>query len=353
MIYSVQYLRAAAATAVVIMHVGYIFGSEWRAWAAGVDLFFLISGFIMWSITAGKSSTPFEFLTQRLIKVVPLYWFFTVALVAATSLSPASFGNFQSTPLQVIMSLLFIPYYGRNGDMEPTLGVGWTLNYEMFFYLVFSISLLIRPRYRAVSILGSLALLTAARLLPFQSAVFGLATSPMLLEFAGGILIAIWYRSGRAIAKGADVLLIVAGIAGIGLSFMAPPDGGFARVAMWGLPAAMILVGSLSYEMNHSEMRRVEWLRALGDASYAIYLSHLIVIGACKYIFSKVGLERWGVPFAQQAFLYSITFFACLMVGAACFYVLDKPSHNFLRQWVSGRLRRSNVKPIPVLSEGA
>lgn len=350
MIYSIQYLRALAATAVVVMHVGYIFGCEWRPLAAGVDLFFLISGFIMWSVTAGKDMKFGTFLTHRLIKIVPLYWLFTVIFVIASEVSPGSFGNFLSTPLQIVMSLLFIPYYGRNGDMEPALGVGWTLNYEMFFYLIFALSLLVRERYRLPCILAALISFVLARELPFHNAPFGLFTSPMLLEFAAGISIAAWYRSGRSLQSGVDLLLIALGIAGIALSFMAPPEGGFARVVMWGLPAAVVLVGSLSYERNGS-VRHIEFLKTLGDASYAIYLSHLITIGVCKYLFSKIGLERWGVPLSQQLLLAAFTFLASMAVGLLCYYVFDRPSHDFLRERVSRVWKKRVVTSALLLPE--
>jgi exopolysaccharide production protein ExoZ len=350
MIYSVQYLRALAATSVVIFHIGFIFGWDWEALAAGVDLFFLISGFIMWSVTSGKDTKPGEFLAHRLIKIAPLYWFFTVVFVVGATLSPGPFSNHTSTPLHIVMSLLFIPYYGQNGHMEPALGVGWTLNYEMFFYLIFSLSLLLRGRYRLPCVLATLASLVLASALPFENAPFRLATSPMLLEFAAGILIAAWYRSGNTLAKNVDLLFIAIGLIGVGLSFFVqPPKADFARALMWGFPAALIILGLLSYERNHN-MRRIEWLKTLGDASFAIYLSHPITIAACKYLFSKAGLERRDVLLSQQLSLFAPAFLASMAVGVACYFLFDKPSHHFLRRRVNGIWKRQTVRTAPLRS---
>jgi exopolysaccharide production protein ExoZ len=97
-----------------------------------------------------------------------------------------------------------------------------------------------------------------------------------------------------------DTLFIALGVAGITLSFwVEPPEGGFRRALMWGLPAAFLLIGALSYERNGTQ-RKFEFLRHIGDASYAIYLSHLITIAFCKYIFDKTGLEPGNGSLSQS-----------------------------------------------------
>ncbi|UWM80272.1 acyltransferase family protein [Rhizobium sp. SRDI969] len=348
MIYSLQYLRALAATAVVIFHIGLIFGWNWRPMAAGVDLFFLISGFIMWSVTANKQTRPGEFLARRLIKIVPLYWLFTAVFVVGVTLSPGPFNNHTSQPIQIVMSLFFIPYYDQSGKIVPALDVGWTLNYEMFFYLIFSLSLLLRERYRLPCITLTLVSLVLAGALPFKNAPFEVATSPMLVEFAAGILIAAWHQSGRSLTRGADLLFIVAGLIGIALSFiMQPLEGTAGRVLMWGLPAALILFGALSYEKNH-RVWRIEWLKMLGDASYATYLSHPITIAVCKYLLSKAGLERRDIALSQQLLLFTLTFLALMVVGVACYYIFDKPSHDFLRRRINKFGKRPVVRSSPL-----
>ncbi|SCW86866.1 exopolysaccharide production protein ExoZ [Rhizobium mongolense subsp. loessense] len=350
MIYSVQYLRAFAATAVAVYHIGFIFGWEWRPLAAGVDLFFVVSGFIMWSVTAGKSVRPAEFLAHRIIKIVPLYWLFTIIFVVGATLSPGPFDEASSTVSEVAKSLLFIPYSARNGAVEPALAVGWTLNFEMFFYLVFAFGLLLKERHRLTFLTVTLGGLMLARFLSSEVAAFKVVASPLLSEFLAGIFIAVWYLSGKALPKAMDTLFIAVGVAGIALSFwVEPPEGGFRRALMWGSPAALLLIGALSYERT-GRQRKFEFLRHIGDASYAIYLSHLITIAFCKYIFDKTGLEPGNAPLSQQLGLFAAVFVACMAVGMACYHALDKPCHQWMKQWLRRYWTQPTANAIPLRS---
>ncbi|NNH31363.1 acyltransferase [Rhizobium sp. SEMIA 4085] len=341
MIYPVQYLRAFAATSVAVYHIGFIFGWQWRPLAAGVDLFFVVSGFIMWSVTAGKHVRPAEFLSHRIIKIVPLYWLFTIIFAVGASLSPGSFDEASPTVSELAKSLLFIPYSARNGADGPALAVGWTLNIEMYFYLIFAYGLALKERHRLTYLTVTLGTLMFARFLSSEVASLRVVASPLLLEFFAGIFIAVWYLSGRALPKNADMLFIGLGVAGIGLSFwVGPPVGGSRRVLMWGLPAALLLVGALSCERNRRQ-RKVEFLRYIGDASYALYLSHVITIAYCGYIFDKIGFEPKDASLSQQLSVFAVVFVACIAVGLACYYALDNPSH----QWMKQRLRRYWARP--------
>ncbi len=238
MIYPVQYLRAFAATAVSVYHIGFIFGWQWRPLAAGVDLFFVVSGFIMWSVTAGKLVRPAEFLSHRIIKIVPLYWLFTIIFVVGASVSPGSFDEASPTVSELAKSLLFIPYSARNGADGPALAVGWTLNIEMYFYLIFAYGLVLKERHRLTYLTVALGTSASARFLSSEVASLNVVASPLLLEFLAGIFIAVWYLSGKALPpKSADMLFIALGVAGVALSFwVGPPVGGSRRVLMWGLP---------------------------------------------------------------------------------------------------------------------
>ena len=171
---TVQALRAFAALSVAVWHVlhdaipldpsGHI--ERWHnalPWASGVDLFFVISGFVMVYASAelfGRRSSPMTFMARRLIRIVPLYWgattlFLVVALATPSSVSQAGFGL-----ADVVMSYAFLPTSRPDGTIQPIYSLGWTLNYEMFFYVVFA-ACIVLPRRRALAAVALLLMLSA------------------------------------------------------------------------------------------------------------------------------------------------------------------------------------------------
>lgn len=257
---SIQVLRAIAACAVVLLHAypdpqapignaGY--------GAAGVDLFFVISGFIMANVSVGR--TPGQFLTDRLWRIYPLWW---VALLPWIFMLPRG-GTF------VISSLTLWPIY-PGGYYPPLLKVGWTLSFEMLFYLGMTLALAKRAALPlgayALFLMG--ALLTASPLLHFVG-------NPMAFEFLMGVIIAKLPRptaAGLLIPLGLALFAFTSPHVGDVDSVM-PTELAFRRVVEWGLPAAMIVWGTLSLE-SYFNGRAFDVPVAMGDASYSVYLFH-------------------------------------------------------------------------------
>lgn len=150
MLYSLQALRALAAWVVVCHHFMQIFFDFHASGpigqflasrgAVGVDVFFVISGMVIYLSTRDKPLAPQRFLLNRVLRIVPAYWFYT-ALMGLMLLCASHWMPHQVLEWQHFMlSLLFIPAENPGGyGMYPTLNVGWTLNFEMFFYLLFSL----------------------------------------------------------------------------------------------------------------------------------------------------------------------------------------------------------------------
>ena len=111
--------------------------------AAGVDIFFVVSGFIMVVTTMKRDMAPGEFLLHRIARIVPVYWVVTILLFAIVMYGFKPVGIMRMQPDWLAKSLLFIPF-DRDGRVEPIISVGWTLNYEMFFYLLFALGLFVR-----------------------------------------------------------------------------------------------------------------------------------------------------------------------------------------------------------------
>src|SRR5579872_364486 len=164
----IQYLRALAALMVAYSHLAhqipaYLSALSLHRWVTtdrlynGVSIFFVISGFIMY--VTGAESSPVQFAKRRLVRIVPLYWLLTGLLFLCALFTPEFARMTVATPQTLAKSLLFIPYFnaGQGGRLYPLLIPGWTLNCEMFFYLIFTLTLFAPLRWRmplSTSILG-------------------------------------------------------------------------------------------------------------------------------------------------------------------------------------------------------
>jgi exopolysaccharide production protein ExoZ len=258
-----------------------------RNLGTGVHIFFVISGFIMMATT--QRVLPGEFLRRRLIRIVPLYWLLTIAVVILSYLN--YFKQTVVTPDRIAKSLLFVPYVASSGRIEPLLVPGWTLNVEMFFYLSFSAALCISRSYRsmvisvffAVLVLGGRALSD-----PIQSPVLWLLTREWMLEFCTGMLIGqLYLRSQLVVSKWICLVSIVCGF-GILLS------GGLLSLGipiLYVLPATLIVLGIVGYEVGFG-FKLWKPVALLGDASYSIYLSHLFALALLLYHFIEKPLHN-------------------------------------------------------------
>ncbi len=307
---SIQALRAFAATMVLLYHanvlsIGY----------AGVDIFFIISGFVMGKV--GGNERPIEFAGKRMARIVPLYWTITL-LVCGLSLVPGLFRHFEFDSSSLLYSLLFVPYYDPEGHVWPLIVPGWTLNYEMFFYIIFTVSLLTWfPRSIASFAIVSLV---ALRLVFSQAgAVSDTYTNPMLLEFVVGLLL-----SAFRIVPGliASVILLSAGVVSFGaLNFADLSNiGTWGRVLCLGIPSVLIVFGSVFVEMN-GFWPRVRLIEAIGDSSFSLYLLHGPIVSFAER-FLHVGLVTKT--------LVVLTLSGCLAILSYTFF--EKPAANLFRR---------------------
>lgn len=265
---SIQYLRGVAALAVVAHH------TEWthtQIGQAGVDLFFIISGFIMVHVSRREPSLT-AFLRARAVRLAPLYWL-------ATLLAAALAGTSDVTHL--LQSLAFWPHAGPEGRGWPVLVQGWTLNYEAFFYVVFAVSLLLPAARRLLMLTaGSAALILAGVMLHPTNTAAATYTSPMLMEFlAGAWLHRAWERGW--LPKGWQA----ASFGTLGVVLLAiwarSPVPEATRALAYGLPMLLIAAAALRLEVSQ-HLPTVPLLGRIGDSSYALYLTHLFVLQAIR-----------------------------------------------------------------------
>ena len=175
----IQYLRGIAALMVVWHHSSSQIPALNRFFpgssgAHGVDLFFVISGFIMAVTTTGAGLTPLQFLRRRVVRVVPLYWILTLAMVGLALVAPSLFRTLKVTADTLVQSLLFIPHFSTSFTDKawPLLVPGWTLNYEMYFYVILAVILLLPAAWRMSTLAAFFGISVVAGWLlgPMQSA---------------------------------------------------------------------------------------------------------------------------------------------------------------------------------------
>lgn len=336
---AIQYLRAVAAGLIAFQHaMGVPAFVHYAAHfgTVGVDLFFVISGFIMWTTTETSRRGPVQFWLARLVRIVPLYWICTTLYVAAALITPESFYAVHLEAAHIIKSYLFVPATHPNlGLIAPVYTLGWTLNYEMFFYLVFGFCLFVPwPRLRfAFLAAGFLLLVGSGLLLQLSGAVARTYTDPILLEFLAGVMLAILSPLLTRCGTAAGLLLT----AGAALWVAIVYGYGFVpeRLVSHGVPAVTAVAGALMIERAVRVRPSRLWLM-LGDASYSIYLAHPFAQRVLLIAVNRaVGLAAISpTVYVLSAFVVGIA------GGVACHVLIERPL------LISGRRLIGRTQPM-------
>jgi exopolysaccharide production protein ExoZ len=352
----VQALRAVAALLVVSTHVETAFrerpdlaGVPWLSHipglsgfgGVGVDLFFIISGFIMVYVGIPyfrRESSIGDFLMRRVLRIYPIYWLVTLLLIGfATAktllgvMSGQSFAASLDFDLQLhrlLGAFTLFPTYNELGNIQPIVGVGWTLSFEVFFYLIFALAIAIGFRWAPFLVAALFVFLVFAPL-PVGTSPLGLfLTDPILLEFPAGMLIGyavvLGKRPPRWVLLGSIALGLAGYLVGIVLNF----DYSY-RYLYRGIPSALLVFGLIFWEIRFG-FKVPPFLVKLGDASYAIYLIHTIVIG---YLVIPVVSALPILQSVQVDVLGVFAFITASAVGVLLYEKVEKPLQRFLMNW--------------------
>lgn len=339
---SIQAMRAIAALAVVICHIGAIEGKymqqrllpEWGMY--GVDIFFVISGFVMTYVAANvvpDVKGVGRFLLKRALRIYPIYWQFTAVVLLAIALKPDMVNLAASQP-SIIRSLLLWPQM-----MDPHLGVGWSLVYEMYFYLMFALGLFVlRGRLFYGWCLWLVALGVCAYLDIYdrsQDAVVRVVTSPYGLHFLIGCAAAWCWKRGRlphpvmlfaaALLWGAIAIALVLQAYGTVVLYQQAT----ARVLMLGMPTALIMLALLRLE-GQGKIKYPRFLCSIGDASYSLYLLHSLLFSAMGKLWLQLHMEG----FVAQASYGMLMLLTAVMLALLNYRFIEKP----LSRWYHKRL---------------
>lgn len=305
--------------------------------AMGVHLFFVVSGFVMSMVAESRPTMGIlPFVRDRVFRIVPIYWIVTALWIW---LQPDGFANAST----LAKSLFFFP-----STTPPLLGVGWTLNYEMFFYAIFAVTVFMFRKRPAWLFLP----LSMATLLPWivgNTDVTDFFGSSLIWEFYAGILIFGVHRKSWIAPFGRTAFFLGSGLLVATIIFMQPSSFVAKHIILgWGFPSALVVLGCVVNELRCGPSRFASSAaaRSFGEASYALYLTHpLMGVALYGIIVYDFRLQSYIGPDATVGFLV----FVCCAVGIATHVIIEQPIARLLRRVVSiKRLKQSELAVQPV-----
>ncbi|HVY89812.1 MAG TPA: acyltransferase [Hyphomonadaceae bacterium] len=346
MVNNIQVLRAVAALAVVWRHMMQWFQADLGyglpyVGRAGVDIFFVISGFIMFHTTQNGGRSTLQFWVDRVIRVGPVYWLITGVLIVFFYAGLSAGGVVKFNAGDIAANFLFIPKIRADGDWNPILSTGWTMVFEMYFYFLFGLTFFLRSQVKALvalAIFFTVAFLMTSRF--WLSFTLFRWNQPITFEFVAGGVLALLYRRPIALsktsAKLAGISLLVLGavaffiVADLFKEGTAEPT--LLRTAVNGPPAIAVVAGALMLE-KHGVVWNSRKLLLLGAASYSIYCVHLLVIEWGSILWPRLHLE---FPGALPLFC-AATYAAAVLAGLVLYFAFEKPVTAFLKSKLGGR----------------
>lgn len=354
---AIQAIRAVAATMIVALHAQELVHLHATArsqpfsplrgfpFGAGVDLFFVISGFVIVFASRKLFAAPgsrWEFMRRRLIRIVPLYWTALTLRILVLAVGVVLGAKAFPDATEIAASYLFIPFDCQGFGPEypfPILDLGWTLNYEMFFYVLFAVFVVMQRERAMLAVVACLfAGVVLASIFPPENIALRFWFRPITLEFACGALIALALMRGKVLPVALRGAMVAAGLLLwlVPVSWFSDMSGpGFynwTRLAIWGAGAVLIVAAAALGPMR---LRSV-WLRriaGLGDSSYALYLLHPFV-----FLMVKAALAAITVPPLLYWPLVIFTTGLAIIAAELFYYQAEVPTIRYLRKLTAPRL---------------
>jgi exopolysaccharide production protein ExoZ len=346
---SLQYLRAIAAMLVVYLHaaiqVNNLSAPAPSAFPevgrCGVDIFFVLSGYVMWISTMDRPASVVDFLERRLIRIVPIYWVVTLAAAGVALFLPQILRSTKFEIHHLLASLFFVPWHNPVLDfdaareititMTPVITPGWTLNFEMFFYSLFALALFVPQKHRIAAL--ALIILSVHFIMNGLSAYGDAARfygSSLVFEFLAGTILA--GVSARRPVLGARVATFILIGAFLLLLFDDAYLTHYPRALVLGVPAVLLVAAAIEIE-RAGRLRFIRLFDELGNASYSIYVTHIFVVAGLRIIPRFFGLDllTLGGPFFIAASLI-----LAASVGLAVHAWIERPLIAALNRRIRG-----------------
>lgn len=328
---TLQLVRAVAVILVVFHHSYHLlikyygidapYFSLFEYGSMGVDLFFVLSGFIIFYIhhkDIGNKKRLNAFILKRFVRIYPIYWVITLSFVFINLME----GNLYST-IYFLKSFFLLPQ-----SNQPIIGVAWSLIHEILFYIIFS--LLIYSRRIVYPLIGTWVVLIIILLAwpthTFENEFVNLILNPLNLEFLFGCLIAFIALNFNKNFR----WMINVGLCGIVFFVLIQHIGNMEinRIVSWGIPSSFLILGLVNWEFR-KEISVPKLLLYLGDASYSIYLTHIITL-----IFFDSIIKHFDIysKIEHHVTIAIIAGIIAVLLGCVFYNIVEKPLLNYLKK---------------------
>jgi peptidoglycan/LPS O-acetylase OafA/YrhL len=364
-LWTVQLMRAAAALMVVIGHSQSTVEAIKRQadeafarstilpWGASVDLFFVISGFIMVYASRrlfGQPGAVRDFLTRRLARIVPLYWIVTGLFLVLLLAAKLKGGDPFPSAAAIAASYAFLPFDTHgDGRAFPVFDLGWTLNYEMFFYAVFALAVML-PRRRAVAAVAAMLLVVVAAgtVVPEDQVALHFWTRPIMIDFGLGMAVGLALSEGMRLPRSMRLVLAAAGAAMLVLdpthlfqgALGTTVANGWARVLVAGVPATALLAAATLGPEPRLRAPLMPFM-PVGDASYSLYLLHPVALIVLEKLAQKLPAFR----LLPGPMLVIGTVLAAVVIALVAFRWGERPMTAYIARHLINRPRPTRPQP--------
>jgi exopolysaccharide production protein ExoZ len=333
MFLSLQYVRGGAALLVVYFHAvlqieklgtsqsGLVLLGE-----SGVDVFFVLSGFLMWVTTHGKEISPIVFFKKRLLRVAPIYWLLTLICSLIAFFAPDLLKSTVFDIEHIFYSLLFFPHINPangGGLTFPVIVPGWTLNFEMLFYAIFSFCLLVK--LELIRLVYVCIFIFVFFVMSFfysgTNVALGFYFDSIIIEFLFGVFLGYMLTNKFFVLfKSKSLILFVFLLSFFSLLYF-DSNSSLPRFLVLGVPAFFVIYSCVVYE-NSFKISNNLFFKFIGDSSYSIYLTHIFVIAGVRVFLLFMGVDLKGVN--SILFVFSCVFLSIVVGGGFYVFVESK-----------------------------
>jgi exopolysaccharide production protein ExoZ len=305
----VELLRFLAASCVVCVHLPPI-----KAGAFGVDLFFIISGFVMMYSTSVSAK---NFFFKRIFRIVPLYWVFTLGVFVIAIFHPELLNNTKANFFELAKSFFFIPFDKNETGHFPILFLGWTLNYEIYFYLIFGLCTTFFYKFRDI-ICSVFLILIVIIFSSNKNFILSVYSNPIVIEFIFGMIAyrTLWLKKFD-IHSFILILLCV-------VTLLIIPQS---RVITFGIPMLIIFY---IFHIIFSGKKMLDQIYYLGGCSYSLYLTHPYIIQ-----FVEKFTKLFNMNLTLDILLIIVSFILCVGFAVAIFIFFETKLNKKLRSLLS------------------
>lgn len=353
--YLIQAMRFLAALMVVWCHATFYTKERllssvevFKFGANGVPLFFVISGFVI-VLSSRKLINDKggwrKYAIKRIVRIVPLYWLITTFKVVTLIFSTGLILHANLDVAAIIKSYFFIPSVNIDGEIKPILGVGWTLNFEMFFYLLFTIALFLRLNTIVFSgiIMIILTVLSFFKTPDWPVALYFYA-DPIVINFLFGMITAVLITKNFKVPKLLAVTTIFIGLVYLFSPLQAYLNFFHLNTRLANAFASFIVIYFCAQLEKHSPIILPKIILFFGAASYSLYLIHPIVAPLSPVILKKIGLFS---PFLSVSFCVLIA----LITAAIAYSYFEKPVTKFLNKKLIPKPALPSAVQLTIISQ--